>query len=509
MSEYFAPLNDEPVIDEQDLLGRRKLLDEMKHAVAQGTPPHVFGIHGDWGSGKTSFLQQLRYELTGERVLDPHEAETSPVEFVWAIKVAPDTRRLARIPNLLTLMALIYRTFAQLPHGRALLYARIAEAYLETIDSFRKLPLPVSFTLAEKLRWLAAVGFRMQVRRYEAALKGDEAQSEILVPGDDVRQWLAEAMRPKMGDEAEQTAGALLDYIGRRSGLLLPRGEDRFAFMHLTFQEYFAALFIKEKVQSLAWMKRNTVTEDDDSDTSLPRLREYANFTVWQETLLLLFESLAEEGEWSNDLLRLLFENDFDLAAPQPLKQRFVWDEERLERAEDDQAQTVALLAAISVDPHSGLNAEVRPAIWRVCWQWELERQQAVGWTEPIDDNQVARALLAPVACLAEVLAQFDHAAQMVPPRFLNLWGCTGLRDVTPLSKLTNLQNLDLRGTAVSDVTPLSKLTNLQSLYLDDTAVSDVTPLSKLANLRYLYLSESRKRKVRGVEKLRDKIYWI
>ncbi len=80
MSAFFTPLNDEPIIDEQDLLGRRTLLNEMKHAIAEGTPPHVFGIHGDWGSGKTSFLRQLRYELTGERVLGPHEKLTGKQE---------------------------------------------------------------------------------------------------------------------------------------------------------------------------------------------------------------------------------------------------------------------------------------------------------------------------------------------------------------------------------------------------------------------------------------------
>ncbi len=73
MNDFFTPLNDEPIIDEQDLLGRRQLLEELKHAISQGKPPQVFGVHGDWGSGKTSFLRQLRYELTGEREVAPNE----------------------------------------------------------------------------------------------------------------------------------------------------------------------------------------------------------------------------------------------------------------------------------------------------------------------------------------------------------------------------------------------------------------------------------------------------
>jgi internalin A len=457
-----------------------------------------------------SQVEQFARNWYQQHESNPHKAETTPMQFVNAVNASPDTRRLARIPNLLTMMALIYRTKADLPHGRAVLYQAISQTYLHTIDSFNKLSLPVDFSLADKERWLAAVGFRMQMRRYESSLQGEaEAQSEILAPGNDVRGWLAAAMRPKLGDKATPMAASLLDYIGRRSGLLLPRGEDQFAFLHLTFQEYYAALYLKARITSLAWMKGNTGRGKDDSETSLIRLREYANSPLWQETFLLLFESLAEEDEWPNDLLRLLFENDFDSEQPQPLKQQFVYDEEKFKISDADQTQMVTLLASISVDPQSGLDANLRPAIWHACWRWELERQQQTGWRSPIVFNEVAQALLAPVACLPQVMEEFARVADSIPLQALWLSDCAGLNDISALENLTDLRNLSLNSIKVSDISPLAQLLNLESLSLRDTNVSDISPLANLKCLDALYLSDEMEGKVRGVDQLEGKILWV
>ena len=64
-------------------------------------------------------------------------ASANADHLVRAVHADESFLRLARVPNLLTMMALIHRIEATLPHGRALLYERIAEAYLESIDTFR------------------------------------------------------------------------------------------------------------------------------------------------------------------------------------------------------------------------------------------------------------------------------------------------------------------------------------------------------------------------------------
>jgi hypothetical protein len=56
--------NDQPTLS--DSLARTDLVRQVGEAIASCRPPCVFGIHGDWGSGKTSFLHQVRYYLTGD-----------------------------------------------------------------------------------------------------------------------------------------------------------------------------------------------------------------------------------------------------------------------------------------------------------------------------------------------------------------------------------------------------------------------------------------------------------
>ena len=60
--------NDEPTL--RDRLRRHALIKEVGEAIATCKPPQVFGVHGDWGLGKTSFLHQVRWYLTGDNPQD-------------------------------------------------------------------------------------------------------------------------------------------------------------------------------------------------------------------------------------------------------------------------------------------------------------------------------------------------------------------------------------------------------------------------------------------------------
>lgn len=56
--------SDHPTLN--DKLNRTESIKKKARIITQCNPPQVFGIHGDWGAGKTSYLHQLRYHLDGQ-----------------------------------------------------------------------------------------------------------------------------------------------------------------------------------------------------------------------------------------------------------------------------------------------------------------------------------------------------------------------------------------------------------------------------------------------------------
>lgn len=58
------PHDDLPTLVDQ--LNWNEELSRLCESIEQCKPPHVFGVHGDWGSGKTSFMRQLQWRLGGE-----------------------------------------------------------------------------------------------------------------------------------------------------------------------------------------------------------------------------------------------------------------------------------------------------------------------------------------------------------------------------------------------------------------------------------------------------------
>ena len=408
--------------------------------------------------------------------------------------------RLARVPNLLTMMALIHRIEATLPHGRALLYGRIAEAYLESIDKFRGV-YSSAYNLPQKRRWLARVGYEMQRRRStDQAQTNSSDESELLVDSKDVLSWLQEEMRHGGGNSEDMSAEEFLDFVGRRSGLFLPRGEGRYAFVHLSFQEYFAAVALEREVTGLKWARG----EETPLELNPDNLADWAGQSTWGETFSFLFELLAPKEDWHADLLDTVFGPDFS----------------RLEEnAHDDLAMNLArLLARLAINQRSGLTQKQDRAIIAAV-RAELQHRQA-GGNQP-DSPNVFKVLLSDdpnrkilrfigeeskklnVQSLSLDFTQVSDLGPLADLRALerlDLWA-TQVSDLRPLADLRALERLDVSHTQVSDLRPLADLRTLESLDLEHTQVSDLRPLADLRALERLDVSHTQ---VSDLEPLAD-----
>ena len=424
---------------------------------------------------------------------------------VRAVHADPAILRLARVPNLLTMMALIHRIETNLPHGRALLYDRIAEAYLESIDKFRGLRSG-AHDLPQKKSWLARVGYEMQRRRSLAEDVDGEAPErrrkaeipdgpETLVESGDVIALLAAEMERGGTTVGVDSPEEFLDFVGRRSGLFLPRAEGRYAFIHLSFQEYFAAVALERDVTGIDWARGRRsplgfVRED---------LAGWAEQSVWRETFVFLFELLAPKRDWYADLLDCIFGEGFSrMDSPEP----------------DERTLNLACLAArLVVNPRAGLAPAMIWGAMEGCIRTQLRYQSAEAYDRFLSDNVFKILLGDDRDRNAKVLDVIGEQQRKLDIRRINLSGTriddfapfanfTGLQslylmetkisDLTPLANLTRLQRLDLDGTPVSDLSPLSNLTALESLELRWTSVSDLTPIASLTKLRSLYLMETK-----------------
>ena len=155
------------------------------------------------------------------------EGAQDGAQIVAGFEGHPYIRNLARNPLMLSAICLVnYFESGQLPKDRAMLYRLCVEGLLHHWDQRRG--IHSEFSLEEKLRACRAVAIAMQA--------------------DDRAEYEAEKVRAiftaTLGDAAR--AGTLLEHIRYRTGLLLERRPGVFAFAHLTFQEYLAALAVHE-----------------------------------------------------------------------------------------------------------------------------------------------------------------------------------------------------------------------------------------------------------------------
>lgn len=177
-----------------------------------------------------------------------HRAEQIK-DLLGTLESEPRIRDLARNPLLLTIIALVHRIEAELPHERVKLYDKCVTVLVDTWDEVKGL------TIAEKQQPFFRERRRLLERLAYELHTGAEGPGQLrTIKTGDLELLLARFLMEnrRLGyaddpDAARDEAAAFVRLARGRTGLLVERGERVFGFPHLTFQEYLAACDIEHR----------------------------------------------------------------------------------------------------------------------------------------------------------------------------------------------------------------------------------------------------------------------
>ncbi|NEQ08165.1 MAG: NACHT domain-containing protein [Moorea sp. SIO4E2] len=212
------------------------------------------------------------------RFQDQAEAERRKQTLRKALDDNDRIKLLARNPLLLTIIALIHRYQAVLPKERHKLYDKAVETLLTSWDANKELT---------RDNWLTYLGLDdlrrlMESLAYWIHIQGniEDNDSGTLIDRDELIDQLKQqikTMKEVKLHQAEEEAKRFVELIRERTGLLNEQGQNCYAFVHKTFQEYLCAEDIDYEADN-----------DGDFDIVLDPIREHLHDSHWREVLLLL-----------------------------------------------------------------------------------------------------------------------------------------------------------------------------------------------------------------------------
>ncbi len=212
------------------------------------------------------------------RVADPAEAERRKKSLRKAFDENDRIKLLARNPLLLTIITLIHRYQVILPKKRYQLYDKAVETLLKSWDANKELTnhRTLEYLKPDDLRYL------MEQLAYWVHTQGNAEEQEggTLIDQDELIQQLSreiKTLKQIKPHEAKEEAKRFIDFIRERTGLLNEQGQDCYAFVHKTFQEYLCAKKIKEQADN-----------EDEFKIVIDEINNHLHDSHWREVLLLL-----------------------------------------------------------------------------------------------------------------------------------------------------------------------------------------------------------------------------
>lgn len=212
------------------------------------------------------------------RISDKEEAQRRKDSLRKALTEQDRIKLLARNPLLLTIVALIHRYQAVLPRERYKLYDKAVETLLTSWDANKELS---NHTVLAHLK-LDDLRRLMESLAYWIHTQGNTGDQEggTLIDRDELIGKLStdiKALKPIQKYEAQEEAKRFVNFIRDRTGLLNEQGQDCYAFVHKTFQEYLCA-------QEIDYQRDN----EQDFGIVVTHIADHIHNPHWREVLLLL-----------------------------------------------------------------------------------------------------------------------------------------------------------------------------------------------------------------------------
>jgi len=224
-------------------------------------------------------IEQFIDNWYDSRVRDPVEAKRRKESLRLALEESDRIKLLARNPLLLTIIALIHRYQAALPKERHKLYDKAVDTLLTSWDAGKE----IGMHRVLKLISLDDIRRLMEILAYwvhTQASVGNNNEGGTLIDKDELISQLSREIKTLKAiefDEAKAEAERFLSLVRDRAGLLNEQGQDRYAFVHKTFQEYLCAREINYQADN-----------EGDFKIVLDCIREHLHDPHWREVLLLL-----------------------------------------------------------------------------------------------------------------------------------------------------------------------------------------------------------------------------
>lgn len=190
----------------------------------------------------THWTTALEKQAQGNTSIAQADAETDRRELLDSIHQNPGVRQLASTPLLLTILALMKRQGISLPERRVQLYDQYVSTLLSTWNRARSLSGRAPGRDIDELQTVRILA--------PLALWMHEVSPGVgLVGREDMRRKLEELFMERSDTSPHQAARQFLTDVREHAALLLERGPGEYGFIHLTFEEYLAAVALALKGQ--------------------------------------------------------------------------------------------------------------------------------------------------------------------------------------------------------------------------------------------------------------------